>query len=335
MAFGDGWGHDGRTYDGKEMRQLVEALSGGLTGILQRDALKVSQQTSPTNTVKVAAGQIIIRATGSGLFGCYEVPNDADLTSPTFTGTGAQARTDRLIVRVTGGVPALEVVAGTPGAGTPPPPTVTGDNFETLCRVEIPASTTNITDAMIKDERKILGPPVSHFASSGLPSTPIAGQVNYEPDTRRLNVFDGTDWLPPFGVAWGVVGTPFESTSNDTPRTSSATSDMVMTGVPVRSDRLYKVFLHTRWSITVDAGHWELNFRVGGVEVDRLANVKTPGTATGEDGTATGAILWKPSTGTVNLDVRCTEVSGASTLTLVGASTVSRQFWVEDIGPRP
>lgn len=332
MALGSSWGHDGLEYDGKEMRQHTAALTGGLTGVTTRDGLQVLQQTSPANTVKVAAGQIIVAASGSGLFGSYEVPNDADLTSPTFSSTGAQARTDRLIIRVTSGVPALEVVAGTPGAGTPAPPAVTGDNWEYLARVELPASTSTIAQAIIKDERRFVGPPVGHFPSSGLPSTPVAGQVNYEPDTKRLNVFDGTSWLPPFGVAWGVVGTPFEAVASDTPRTASATTDMAMTGLVVRSDRLYRVNVHSRWSIGGGAGHWEINFHVGGVATDRIDNLNE---AASSDGTMTNSVLWKPSSGTVNVDLRVVEVSGSSTMTLVGSAAVKRWFWVEDIGPRP
>jgi hypothetical protein len=196
MTLSSAWGHDGETYDGKEMRQLVETLTGGLTGVASRDAMAVLQQTSPANTVKVAAGGIVIAATGSGLFGSYQIANDAELTSPTFTGTGASARTDRLIVRVTTGVPALEIVAGTPGGGTPPPPTVTGDNFEVLARIEIPASTSNITTAMIKDERKVIGPALSHFPSTSLPAFGTAGQLNYAADVGRLYLWNGSAWQP-------------------------------------------------------------------------------------------------------------------------------------------
>lgn len=196
MAFGDAWGHDGKTYDGKEMRQHTAALTGGLTGVTSLASMAVSQQTSPANTVKVAAGQIIVAATGSGLFGSYEVPNDADLTSPTFTSTGAQARTDRLIIRVTSGVAALEIVAGTPGAGTPAPPTVTGDNWEYLARIELPASTSTISNAIIKDERRFIGPAVSHYPSTAMPASGIVGQLNYTGDQSRYDFWNGTAWQP-------------------------------------------------------------------------------------------------------------------------------------------
>lgn len=134
-----------------------------------------------------------------------------------------------------------------------------------------------------------------------------------------------TDALP-----WGVVGTPFSSTSSSSGFTANATTDMTMS-VTVDSTRLYKVCLHSRWSITGTPGAWSVNFHSGGTLVDRLGNINE-GSAT--DGVLDCACLWSPSSGTVTLDVRVVEVSGASTLTLVGAANVTRYLWVEDIGPR-
>jgi hypothetical protein len=330
MAFGDAWGHDGRTYDGKEMRQLVEALTGGLTGVTSRDALQVLQQVSPANTVRVAAGEIIVAATGSGLFGAYEIPNDADLSSPAFGSTGAQARTDRLIVRSTGGVAALEIVVGTPGAGTPAPPAVTGDNWEYLARVEIPASTSTILQAYIKDERRLVGPPISHFASTGLPSTPMVGQVNYEPDTKLHKFWDGTSWLLPFGVAWGIVGTPQGFTASGSSLATGAGSDFTRT-ITTRSDRNYKVHLHTRVSPS-NTSEWEIAANTSDLESLRMDNIDAQ---TGMDNLLTSsAVLWQPTSGSKTIAVAVTRNAGTGTIQFLATAASKRWFWVEDVGPR-
>jgi hypothetical protein len=106
--------------------------------------------------VRVAAGYLAVVASGSGLFGAFGVPNDASLTSPAITATSTNGRKDRLILRVTAGVAALEIVQGT-ASGSPAEPAITGDNFLELALITLPASTTNITDAMITDRRVFVG----------------------------------------------------------------------------------------------------------------------------------------------------------------------------------
>lgn len=154
------WGHDGLTgYNGKDMRAFIEGLAGhnGIAttpGVLH--GLKVAAQGSPNTTVAVAAGKAVIAATGSGLGFDYHVWNDASINSTGFTATSGNGRKDRLILRVTSGVPALEIVQGT-ASGSPVEPSITGDNYLELALVTMPASTTNITNAMITDRRVFIG----------------------------------------------------------------------------------------------------------------------------------------------------------------------------------
>lgn len=292
MAFGDAWGHDGRTYDGKEMRQLVDTLAGGLTGVTSRDALQVLQQVSATNTVRVAAGGIIVRASGSGLFGSYQVPNDADLTSPAFTGTGGSARTDRLIVRVTSGIPALEIVAGTPGGGTPPPPTVTGDNFEVLARIEIPASTSNITQTMIKDERNVIGPQLSHYFSSSLPAFGTLGQLNFAADVGRYYWWNGTAWAPTAARARAILSSDYTSaTGGPTAITwtgaGGPTQDpfgMWSAGQPTRLTApwsgIYSGSATVEWNSSSSGLHRRLTLYISGSAEDAVSDQLANGTDT-------------------------------------------------------
>lgn len=194
MALSSAWGHDAVSFDGKEMRELVETLTGSLSGVTGgTTALKVSQQTVAAATVKVAEGGAIIPATGAGLGGSYQVYNDADLNSPTISPTAANGRKDRLIIRVTAGVPALEVVQGV-ASGSPAEPSITGDNYLELALITLPASTTNITDAMITDRRVRYASGVC--TSTTRPSSPYEGQEIYETDTDRKYVYDGAAWDP-------------------------------------------------------------------------------------------------------------------------------------------
>lgn len=194
------WGHDGKTYDGKDMRELVEAVFYNSPGVVH--GLAVSQQGSPNTTVKVALGKAIVAATGAGLLGQYHAWNDADVDSPSFTATTTNGRKDRLILRITAGVPALEIVEGTP-SGSPVEPAITGDNYLELALITMPGSTTNITNAMITDRRvyatAIGGQGVA--LSSALPvSGTRPGLGFFETDLGQIVRRNAADsaWLP-----WG------------------------------------------------------------------------------------------------------------------------------------
>lgn len=147
-------GHNGPSFDSKHFRQLIADLADSGLSIVPSvfSGFKVSQQTSPAGTVRVAAGRLVLPATTAGLTGAYSAWNDASVDSPTITATSTNGRKDRLILRVTSGVPALEIVAGTP-AGVPAEPTITGDNYIELALITMPPSTSNVTDAFITDRR--------------------------------------------------------------------------------------------------------------------------------------------------------------------------------------
>jgi len=151
MSFGVPVGFDGKSYSGKEFRQLVAAMypnPGVITGF------NVTAQGSPNSTVAVAAGNAIIAATTAGQFGSYQIANDGSINSGSFTATTTNPRWDYLIIRITAGVAALEIFPGV-ASGSPVAPTVTGDNWTALALVKLPSSTTNITGAMITDARSL------------------------------------------------------------------------------------------------------------------------------------------------------------------------------------
>jgi len=206
MTLGAPWGHDSKTYAGKEMRELVEAMFATPGAVGVSDFL-VEQQSSPGPTVKVRAGQLVVNATGSGLFGKYQVPNDASINSGSFTATSGNGRWDYLILRVTAGVAALEIVQGT-AAASPAAPTITGDNYEPLALIKLPPSTTNITTAMINDARRLATStggvvPVATAADLAtlLPS-PRIGQQAHILASGGMVFWNGTIWQR-FGAPYG------------------------------------------------------------------------------------------------------------------------------------
>lgn len=190
------WGHDGGTYAGKDMRLHTAAVFGGQTGVVGSGDFLVAAQGSPNATVAVAAGALIVAATGSGLYGDYHVWNDASINSGSFAPTSTNGRKDRLILRVTSGVPALEIVQGTASA-SPAEPTITGDNYEELALVTLPGSTTNITNAMITDRRKRAATTAGNIicTSSTRPSAPFEGMRIIETDTDTALVYSGSAWV--------------------------------------------------------------------------------------------------------------------------------------------
>lgn len=151
---GSAWGYDGLSIGGSHFRndaaylidrgdQLIGAVFSGF---------KTSQQATPSNSVQVGPGRLVVPSTKPGELGAYEVYNDAAANSPAITATSTNGRIDRVILRVTSGVPAFETVQGT-AAGTPTIPAITGFNYLPLYRIVLPPSTTNITDGMLVDER--------------------------------------------------------------------------------------------------------------------------------------------------------------------------------------
>lgn len=197
MVLRDPWGYDGKTYDGAEMRMMVESLAGSdIGGVAGLGDLQVVQQSSPASTVRMAAGSCVIPATGAGLFGSFAVSNDGYLTSPTVTPTGGSLRWDVVILQVVAGVPQIVIVQGTPGVSAEP--SLAGyDNYIKLARLEIPTSTTNITTAMIMDQR-MLSDKVVICTSTTRPALGYVGQLLVETDTDAVYAWkDSTPgWWP-------------------------------------------------------------------------------------------------------------------------------------------
>jgi len=157
---------DGATHSAQQFRMLVRDLARGAEGITQGTDLKVTQLSTPGTSVQVSDGSGMVRGRVNPFQGTYAVCNIGAATvgiSP----TGGSPRSDMLILRVedkeyegnidpvTGEVAYFQIISNVSSSATTIPDGRTGIP---LARIDIPASTSTITNAMIKDIRTIANP---------------------------------------------------------------------------------------------------------------------------------------------------------------------------------
>jgi hypothetical protein len=131
-------------------------------------------------------------------------------------------------------------------------------------------------------------------------------------------------------LPWGVMSPRQILTSSGSGITASGATDFALDNMVVDSTRLYRAHLKTPWS-TTSGGRWLVNLHVDGTLTDRIGDINE---LEGYDELHEWSTLWTPTSGTKDLTIEVVEVSGTSTLTFVATATATRQFWVEDIGPR-
>ncbi|MFD7980177.1 hypothetical protein [Streptomyces sp. NPDC059071] len=157
---------NGATHAAQTFRLLVRDLARDNEGITRGTDLKVTQLATPGGGVTVAAGSGIVTGRANTWQGSYAVANvgSADVT---IAPTGGTPRSDMLIVRVedpeyegtlnpaVDPVCYFQVIPNVSSSATTIPDGRTGIP---LARIDIPASTATITNAMITDLRKLANP---------------------------------------------------------------------------------------------------------------------------------------------------------------------------------
>ncbi|MFJ9420679.1 hypothetical protein [Streptomyces sp. NPDC101249] len=158
---------NGATHSAQQFRMLVRDLANGAEGITQGDDLKITQRSTPGAGVSVADGSGVVRGRANTFQGAYAACNigsvNVDIAA---TGSGA-GRSDMVILRVedpeyegtlnpaTDQIAYFQVLSGVSSSATAIPDGRTGIP---LARIDIPASTSTITNAMITDLRKVANP---------------------------------------------------------------------------------------------------------------------------------------------------------------------------------
>ena len=100
-------------------------------------------QASPNMTINVAAGNLFVNAA----LVSQSIQTIGTITAP----TGSNKRIDRVVINQTTG--AVSVITGTPTTGTPTPPAIPSGYLPCAQIGTLLSSTTQITAAMITDER--------------------------------------------------------------------------------------------------------------------------------------------------------------------------------------
>lgn len=158
---------NGATHPAQQFRMLVRDLASGAEGITQGDDLKVTQRATPGTGVLVADGSGVVRGRANTFQGHYSACNIGAVDVP-IAGTGSGAgRSDMVILRIedpeyegslnpaTDQIAYFQVISNVSASATAIPDGRTGIP---LARIDIPASTSTITNAMITDLRKVANP---------------------------------------------------------------------------------------------------------------------------------------------------------------------------------
>ncbi|MFJ6238896.1 hypothetical protein ACIQH0_32995 [Streptomyces griseus] len=157
---------DGATHSAEQFRAMVQDLARGAEGITQGTDLKVTQLGTPGASVQVASGSGVVRGRANAFQGSYAVRNQGTDTV-SIASTGGSPRSDMLILRVedpqyegslnpaVDNINYFQIISNVSSSATAIPDGRTGIP---LARIDIPASTSTITNAMIKDIRQVANP---------------------------------------------------------------------------------------------------------------------------------------------------------------------------------
>lgn len=156
----------GATHTAQQFRMMVRDLARDNQGVTTGSDLKVTALATPGAGVQVADGSAVITGQVSSIQGSYSAYNIGSDTVD-ISATGGSPRSDMLVLRVEDpdyeGTrdPAVdpivfwEVVPNVSGSATTVP---SGYSAIPIARIDIPASTATITNAMIVDLRQVANP---------------------------------------------------------------------------------------------------------------------------------------------------------------------------------
>lgn len=157
---------NGATHSAEQFRAMVQDLARGAEGITAGTDLKVTQLGTPGAGVQIASGSGVVRGRFNAFQGSYAVRNQGTDTVD-IAATGGSPRSDMLILRVedpeyegslnpeVDNINYFQIISNVSSSATAIPDGRTGIP---LARIDIPASTATITNAMIKDIRVVANP---------------------------------------------------------------------------------------------------------------------------------------------------------------------------------
>lgn len=156
----------GATHTAQQFRMMIKDLARGNQGVTTGLDLKVSALATPGAGVQIGNGSATIAGMVSPVQGHYNAYN-IGVDSVPISATGGTARSDMVILRVedpeyegtrtldTDPTVFWQVIPNVSSSATTVP---AGYSAIPLARIDIPASTATITNAMITDLRKVTNP---------------------------------------------------------------------------------------------------------------------------------------------------------------------------------
>lgn len=156
----------GGTHTAQQFRMMIKDLARGQQGVTTGTDMKVSALSTPGAGVQISDGSAVITGKASPVQGSYNAYNIGSDTV-NIAATGSTSRSDMVILRVQDPdyegtrdptkdpIVFWDVVSNVSSTATTVP---AGYTAIPLARIDIPASTATITNAMVKDLRKIANP---------------------------------------------------------------------------------------------------------------------------------------------------------------------------------
>lgn len=178
------------------------------------------------------------------------------------------------------------------------------------------------------------GPLVSDFSftdvaalSSSRPLSPFAGQMIYETDTKKLQVFNGTDWNP--NQAGGQLGYA-QATANQGAITTEVDLTNLTTTVTVGTGRRISIRGRVAFSNTAADNRMDLNIKEAAAVLQRgfVQSVVTSANAQ----TVETSIVLTPTAGAHTYKLAAARGTGAGTVTMEAGADFPAYILVEDIG---
>lgn len=211
----------GAVHSAEVARTLGYVAANGASGVVTSTDLAVTPLASPGPSVHVGIGAFSIVNTYPGAVDQAYIGRNPSVTDVAIAGTSGSPRSDMIVLRIDdpdfgGTVPSdvtvgpyvkFAVISNVSSTATEVPGSVTYPAIP-IARIDIPASTTNITGAMIVDIRKLISPktkPVILTSADAIVlSATVASPGQSWPKTAGWDVFIPT-WATHV-YANGIVG---------------------------------------------------------------------------------------------------------------------------------
>lgn len=255
---------DGARTHAESMRRISYSAVGGNSGVALPDALKVSPLATPGGSVLVGPGSASIVSTYPGASGqAYSVHNDSTVQIPVPANTGGSPATRAVVVSIRD--------PQYPGMPTPSNPeddtyldvqvrtsVPTDRPYLVLATITLPGSTSTVTAAMIRDDRRLAAPKEQTVKAVSFPSSNVTmSKTSYQTWAGVAQTIRIPEWATYILAEADVNGVEYTGTDtgNSGVRMAMNASPDLQNGiVGSKGKSRQSVFVVGRWTLTSGAG---------------------------------------------------------------------------------